>query len=131
MRARVHRSAAAAPVLATARRRAFLPLLAAVLLAAACGADGQEPGDTGAAATPAPAPASEAEAAPQPRPASVSPEDSIRMAREDSAELARDYYQRMGARESLASCMAKTRDADPPQRAVLEAACKRSRPTAP
>lgn len=132
MRTRVHRSAAAAHVFSTARRRAFVPLLGAVLLAAACGGDGGESDDAGSA-TPAPPPAAEAapEAAPQPGPVSVSPEDSIRSAREDSAQLARDYHQRMGARESLASCLAKAKQADPPQRAVLETACQRSLGTAP
>ena len=136
MRDGLHRPAATARVPGTARWRGVLPLLAVMVLAGGCG-DGKDAGGGAPAAPPAAdasPPDAGAEAAPQPAPAAaapLSPDDSIRQAREDSTQLARDYYQRLGARESLTSCLAKAKQADPPQRALLEAACKRSQAPSP
>lgn len=124
---------AARAVRGTARGRGTCFLAAALLLAAACG-EGRPAEDGQADPTPPPAAEVSPEAAPEAAPAAAAPlstEDSIRLAREDSTELARDYHQRLGARESYAGCVAKAKDADPQQRAMLEAACKRSRGTAP
>lgn len=60
----------------------------------------------------------------------ITREDSIREAIEDSTREARLYQQRLASMESYESCMAKTKDADPPQRAVLERACALRRDTA-
>ncbi|HEX8905909.1 MAG TPA: hypothetical protein VF771_13755 [Longimicrobiaceae bacterium] len=59
----------------------------------------------------------------------VTREDSIREAIIDSTREAQLYHRRQQSMETLESCLAKARAAEGPQRAVLEAACRRSRGT--
>jgi hypothetical protein len=129
-----HTLPAAAHALQGARRFAVLPLVAAALLAGACRGNGDDDDDADApppaAVTPPPADAGSdaAPAAAAPAPAApMTAEDSIREARDDSIALAKDYHQRLGSMESYASCIQKTKNADPQIRPTLEAACKRSR----
>jgi len=128
-----HTLAAAAPALRGARRLAVLPLLAGALLGA-CRGNGDEDDDAqappAAAASPAPVDAGSDPAQPAAAPAPAAPmtvEDSIRIARDDSIALAKDYNQRLGSMESYASCMQKAKAGDAQVRPVLEAACKRAR----
>jgi len=68
-----------------------------------------------------PAPAAEPTVVPQPGPAAD--QDSAQWA----ADEARKYQQRTASMESYASCMAQTRDVPQPSRARIEAACKQRR----
>lgn len=63
--------------------------------------------------------------------AAWTPADSARAAQEDSIQELRLLRTRQANMDSYEECMAKTRGADPQQRAVLEAACGRGRATAP
>jgi hypothetical protein len=123
---------AAARALPGARRLVLLPLAAAALLAG-CRADGHP--DAGAETPPAAAANPDqadgaGDSGPDAAPAPAAPmtmEDSIRVARDDSIALAKDYHQRIGSMEGYASCMGKAKVADAQVRPTLEAACKRAR----
>jgi hypothetical protein len=129
---------ALAPQAALLARRAWraaaLSLAAAAVLASA-GCGGAKDSDDGQGAPAAAAPSAAAtdsgtppEAAPAPAPVQPrSPQDSARAAIDDSISEARLFNRRLANMDSYASCMAKTKSADPPQRAVLEAACRHAR----
>jgi len=109
-----------------------LCVTALALLAMACGGDtraappaqSSADGDVPEAA----APAGETRAEPQPAP--MSPADSLLAEQHDSIHEAELYQQRQQSMETYESCMAKARGLEPPVRATIEAACKRS-PGAP
>lgn len=106
-------------------RVAALPLLAAILVAA-CDRGAKAPGATAENAPPAASAASEAQAAPAPAPdPALQPMDPLEAVR-DSVQEAELYHRRIESMESYESCMAKARVLDPPARASIEAACKRS-----
>ena len=115
-------------------RWALPTLLAAVLAAGGCGGADDQPGDAGgtasSATTPAPAPAAApAGGEPAAPPPGFAAPDPLEVAR-DSMQEAELYRSRQQSMESYESCMRKARDLDPPQRAMIETACKRL-PTAP
>jgi hypothetical protein len=112
-------------------------VLALALAAGACRGDrggtrdGQAAAPPAASSTSPSAAGAAADAAPPAAPAPMSPTDSALAAQEDSMHEADLFHRRQASMESEASCMAKARVADPPQRAILEAACKRSHGTQP
>ncbi|HEU4561615.1 MAG TPA: hypothetical protein VFS20_27565 [Longimicrobium sp.] len=129
----IHPSRPARSVPPRAWRWPVLPLLATILAAGGCGGANDDTGDPDSA-TPASAPASAPAAAPAgdeaaaPPPGLAAP-DPLEVAR-DSMQEAELYRQRQQSMESYESCMRKARGLDPPQRAMIETACKRL-PTAP
>lgn len=104
-----------------------LPLL--VVLAAACGGVEKAGGDDAAGSGTPPASASDAGSAPaaQPAPApGLAPPDPLAEV-EDSIHEADLFHRRQSSMESYESCMEKAKVLEPPARAAIEAACKRSR----
>jgi hypothetical protein len=106
-------------------QNAALPLLAALLCAAACGRGDVQNQATPQEGTPASSPAAApAAAAPAPPPA-LAPEDPLEAVR-DSIQEAEDYRRRLQSMETLESCLAKVKGLPPEVRAPIEAACRRS-----
>jgi len=84
-------------------------------------------GDSAAPAATAGSAPGGGDAAAAPAPAQIwTPDDSARAARQDSIELAHDYYERLSHMETYESCMAKAKGLEPGPRAVIEQACNRS-----
>jgi hypothetical protein len=104
-------------------------MLAGTAVLSACGRSGddeaprQPAADTSAAVAD---PSVPHRAVAQPLPAGASP--NAASAEQDSINEARFYTHRLQSMESYESCVRKAAAADPPVRAVLEAACARSHP---
>ncbi|MDB4952039.1 MAG: hypothetical protein JWM27_4688 [Gemmatimonadetes bacterium] len=124
-------STAAGSIPGWIRRIGLVSAAAAVLASAGCGgAKDADDARVEPAGTDSVSPAASADVtAPQPAPAAVQPgsPEALHAAEADSIREARLYHERIGSMEDYAGCMGKAKAADPPQRVVLETACRRAR----